>query len=221
MKIADIDCYSVNPQSKNVVMLSTDVFGYRYANSRQNANQIAAGGFHVVIPDVFAGGAASTEDLDTKGFGWLFSEWFPKNPPKETAKKLVTVANELKKQGKTDSVQAIGYCYGCVGVLELITSGLATAGVFAHPTGFNKENTSECTVPSLFLCAEQDQAFTPEIRQHWEATLKEKQVPAKFVDFPGTTHGFSVRDDGSPIGVAARQRALQESVTFLKQGAAA
>ena len=257
VKIGDIDCYSVNESNKNVVIFSTDVFGYRYANNQQNANQIAAGGFHVIIPDMFAGGAATPEELDAKGYGWLFSEWFPKNEAKKCAQTLVSVANALKKEGKVDSIQAVGYCYGihllphgtllptvslhplvlisssslifsvsrvsaagCIGVLELYKKKIATGGVCAHPTGFNKDNISDCNVPTLFLCAENDQAFTPEIRQVWEQTLKEKQVPAKFVDYPGTAHGFSVRDDGSAIGVAARQAALQETVAFLKQGVA-
>ena len=34
-------------------------------------------------------------------------------------------------------------------------------------------------------------------------------------------HGFAVRDDGSAVGVAARQRAIDETVAWLKQHAAA
>jgi len=221
VKIAGIDCYSVNESSKNVVIVSTDVFGWQFPNIRQNANQIAAGGFHVVVPDVFAGDAAKVEELDAKGFGWLFGEWFPRNPQAKTAEKLEEVANALKKDGKADSIQAIGYCYGTIGVLHLYKKGLATAGVCAHPTGFNKENVTDCTAPTLFICAQQDQAFTQEIRQYWETTLKAKMAPAKFVDYPGTSHGFAVRDNGSTVEVAARQAAMVESVAFLKQGAAA
>ena len=221
VKIAGVDCYSVNETSKNVVLISTDVYGWRYPNSRQNANQIAAGGFHVIIPDMFNGDAATVEEVETKGFGWLFNEWFPRNVATKTAEVLVTVANEVKKQGNVDSIQAIGYCYGTIGVLHLYKKGIATGGVCAHPTGFTKENIGDCTAPTLFLCAENDQAFTPELRQYWEQTLKEKMVPAKFVDYPGTSHGFAVRDDGSAIGVAARQAALQETVVFFKQGIAA
>jgi len=221
VKIANIDCYSVNEQPKNVVIVSSDVFGWQYPNIRQNANQIAAGGFHVVVPDMFAGGAAKPEELEAKGFGWLFGEWFPTQPAAKTAERLEAVAKALKKEGKADSVQAIGYCYGTIGVLHLYKNGVASAGVCAHPTGFTKENITDCTAPTLFLCAENDQAFTPEIRQHWETTLKEKMAPAKFVLYPGTTHGFAVRDNGSPVEVAARQAAMVEAVAFLKQGAAA
>ena len=226
VKIGDIDCYSVGEQYPNVVIFSTDVFGWRYANNRQNANQISAGGFHVLIPDLFKGGATTPEELESKGYGWLFSEWFAQHPAKETAKVSVALAKELQKLAKKDkdgrhgTIQAVGYCYGTIGVLHLYQAKLAVSGVLAHPTGFTKENVGECSMPTLFLCAEHDQAFTPALRQYWEKALQEKMTPAKFVDYPGVGHGFAVRDDGSPLGVAARQAALQETVAFLQQGAA-
>ena len=108
-----------------------------------------------------------------------------------------------------------------MGSLILVNKGLASSAVFAHPTGFDKDNVSQLTAPALFVCAENDGAFTPEIRAHWEKTQKEKMVPAKFIDYPGTQHGFAVRDDGSPNGVQQRQAALQDSITFFKQSAAA
>jgi dienelactone hydrolase len=150
----------------------------------------------------------------------LLFRW-PKHTQDHTAQYLINVAQALKKESTTRSIQAVGYCYGAVGVLTLFQKGLASSGAVAHPTGFTKENVDQVNAPLLFNCAETDSMFPPELRSHWETTLKEKMVPAKFVGYPGTDHGFAVRDDGTPAGVAARQRALQETVSFLKQGAAA
>ena len=221
VKLGGVDCYSVNEQSRHVVIYGTDIFGYRFVNNRQNADQIAAGGFHVVIPDMFGGGAVTDEDIKSKGAVWLQTEWFASYSQQQTVDKLEAVAQAIKDEGKADSVQAIGYCYGTYGVLHLYQKELATAGMVAHPTGFNKDNVAQCNQPTLFNCAQADHRFTPDIRQHWEQTLRTNNVPCKFVDYPGTQHGFAVRDDGSEVGVAARQRAIEETVAWLKQRAEA
>lgn len=205
-----------------MIIIATDVFGHKFQNVRANADHLAASGFHVVVPDLFEGDAATVAELEAPGgFDWLRGTWWPKHTQEHTNQYLITVAQALKKDPTTRSIQAIGYCYGAVGVLALLQKNLASSGAVAHPTGFTKENVDQVNAPLLFNCAETDGMFPAELRGHWETTLKEKMVPAKFVDYPGTTHGFAVRDDGTPAGVAARQRALQETVSFLKQGAAA
>ena len=72
----------------------------------------------------------------------------------------------------------------------------------------------------LVLCAELDEHFPVDVAQQWERRLRESSMPARLVHFPGTSHGFAVRDDGPPHGVAERQRALPETVAFLRQRAA-
>ena len=78
---------------------------------------------------------------------------------------------------------------------------------------------AQCDKPTLFNCAETDHRFPTDLRQQWEQTLKDNNVPCKFVDYPGTSHGFAVRDDGTAVGVAARQRAIEETVAWLRQQA--
>ena len=218
VKYGGVDCYSVNEQSTHIVIYSTDVFGWRHANNRQNAEQIAASGFHVVMPDMFDGNAVTAEQVKEKGMQWVQTEWLSNNPREERAAVLATVVVDLKqKHNNTAGTQAVGYCYGAPGVLLLYGKGLVSAGVVAHPSGFTKDNVALCHKPTLFNCAETDPAFTPDIRQHWQQTLGKSSVPTKFVDYPGTLHGFAVRDDGSAVGVAARQSAIQETVAWLKQ----
>ena len=134
----------------------------------------------------------------------------------KTAPFLAQVAAQLKKEGRVKSVFSLGHCYGAPGALHLVKEGLAKSAVVAHPSGFTKDNVDSVAGPTLFLCAEVDESFPPEVRQLWEAKLQEKGVPARFVDFPGTVHGFAVRDDGTPHGVAERQRATQETISFLQ-----
>ena len=228
VQIAGIDCYSVGDSSSAVVLISTDVFGHRFPDVQLIANELAAAGFHVVIPDLFDHDAMTVERLSLpngEGVKYLSTVWWPKHQSEAAADVLVKVGHQLKQDGTASSIQIVAYCYGALGVLRMYSEGLASSGVVSHPTGFTKDNVGLCTAPTAFLCAEFDHRFPSEIRQHWERTLKEKQVPAVFVDFPGMSHGFAVRElgpkAGTPEAAAARQRATQETIRFLKQQGAA
>ena len=216
VQLGGVDCYDVNERSPHLVVFCTDVFGWRFQASRRVADQIAAGGFHVVVPDMFGGDAVTAEQGATRGMAWVLSDWLPRHPREERAAVHEAVVRELR-QRRSDiaSVQAVGYCYGAPGVLLLYEKGLATSGMVAHPSGFTKENVGRCSRPTLFNCAQSDPVFTPEIRQHWQQTLSS----SKFVDYPGTAHGFAVRDDGTAEGLAAKRRATEETIAWLKQHA--
>ena len=166
--IGGVKCYEVG-KGPNVVLISTDVFGQQFPSVRANADTIAAAGFRVVIPDLFEGDSFPADRFSRPG-AWeeLKQVWWPKHTQEHTAKYLTTVAQALKKDVGVQSVQTMGYCYGTVGALTVAKEGMAASVVCCHPTGHTKDNTDLVTVPVLFLCAEQDQAFTPEIRQHWE-----------------------------------------------------
>ena len=217
VKLGGVDCYSVNERSAHLVVFCTDVFGWRFPKSRQVADHIAASGFHVVVPDMFDGDAVTAEQAASRGMAWVLSDWLPRHPREERATVHEAVVRELK-QRRSDiaSVQAIGYCYGAPGVLLLYDKGLATSGVVAHPSGFTNENVGRCSRPTLFNCAQSDPVFTPEIWQHWQQAVQS----SKFVDYPGTAHGFAVRDDGTAEGLAAKQRSTEETIAWLKQHAA-
>ncbi len=46
-----------------MVDVSTDVFGNQFPNMRVISDEIAAAGFHVVIPDMFEGDAITMEQI--------------------------------------------------------------------------------------------------------------------------------------------------------------
>ena len=144
--IAGVPCYSVGEACKSVVIISTDVFGYTFPSVRAIADQIAAAGFHVVIPDMFTGDAVSLQQMQEGGRDYIRGVWsvthshsaavhraaaaaihvdvltdghchttarrWPKHQPKHTAQTLIKVARQLGKEGKADSIQSVGYCYG-------------------------------------------------------------------------------------------------------------
>lgn len=56
VKIGGVNAYTVGPEdSKRVIVIGTDIFGWRLVNARLLADEYASKGFRVVIPDLFSG----------------------------------------------------------------------------------------------------------------------------------------------------------------------
>jgi dienelactone hydrolase len=87
------------------------------------------------------------------------------------------------------------------------------AAVVAHPTFLIKEEASQIKQPIVFLCAEKDELFTPDLREHFEKVLTETGL-GTFIDFPGTTHGFVTRPEGSEQANQSRDKAVQNTIEF-------
>ena len=90
------------------------------------------------------------------------------------------------------------------------------AGAVAHPSFLVKEEAAHINKPIIFLCAEKDDFFSPELRKHFEEVLAPTNL-AIFVDFPGTTHGFVVRPDDSAQAHQMSDKAIQDAITFFKK----
>jgi dienelactone hydrolase len=95
-------------------------------------------------------------------------------------------------------------------------SSAIKAGVAAHPSRLVKEEAKQIKRPILFLCAETDQSFTPEIRQEFEKELISNGL-GTFLEYPGTVHGFVVRPHGSEQVTQQRDKAVQDAITFFKK----
>jgi len=211
--INGINTYITGDNPDKLIVFSTDVFGEKFPNARTLADYYAEAGFTVIIPDQFNGHPFTKEQMDAPGgMNNLFTEWFPKHP--QTAEKLITVLKAVTKEGKYKSVQAVGFCYGAPQVINLLSAGLAKAGAVCHPTRLTVDLASSFNSPILFNCAEKDGAFTPELRAQWQKTLKERGVDAKFIDYPGTEHGFCVRTDGSEALEKAKKKAAENTRDF-------
>lgn len=82
--------------------------------------------------------------------------------------------------------------------------------------------------PILFVCAEKDDLFTPAVVATAKRVAEQKSKAAaaaggagadaiSFTHYPGTRHGFAVRgDDSEPAVAAARQKAFDDALAFLK-----
>ena len=95
-------------------------------------------------------------------------------------------------------------------------SSTIKAAAVAHPTFLVKEEASLIKRPILFICAETDQRFTPDLRQHFEETLSPTGL-ATFLDYPGTVHGFVIRPSDSAQVREQRDKAVQDAIDFFKK----
>jgi carboxymethylenebutenolidase len=95
-------------------------------------------------------------------------------------------------------------------------SSIIKAAVVAHPSFLVKEEAKQIKRPILFLCAENDQIFTPDLKQEFEKELKTNGL-GTFIDYPGTVHGFVVRPDESQQSQQQRDKAVQDAIQFFKK----
>ncbi len=93
---------------------------------------------------------------------------------------------------------------------------MVKAGIVAHPSFMVKEDAAKINKPILFICAEKDELFAPDIRKHFEETLAPTNL-ATFIDYPGTVHGFAVRPDDSEQSQKMRNKAVQDAIQFFKK----
>jgi dienelactone hydrolase len=90
------------------------------------------------------------------------------------------------------------------------------AAVIAHPSFLINEDAAQIKKPILFLCAENDNYFGPDIRGHFEKVLTSTGL-GTFIDFPGVNHGFVSRPDGSEQANQQRDKAVQDAIQFFKK----
>ena len=64
VKVGGIDAYVVGPEdSKRIIVIGVDIFGWKFVNTRLLADEYASKGFRVVIPDLFSGMLSSTTSI--------------------------------------------------------------------------------------------------------------------------------------------------------------
>jgi dienelactone hydrolase len=79
-----------------------------------------------------------------------------------------------------------------------------------------KEEAAQIKRPILFLCAETDHTFTPDLQKFYEEELT-KSGFGIFHKYPGTIHGFITRPDGSPQGNEQSEKAIQDAIEYFKK----
>lgn len=95
-------------------------------------------------------------------------------------------------------------------------SSTIKAAVVGHPSLLVKEEAAETERPILFLCAETDHGFPPDLHEHFEKELTTRSL-GTFIQYPGTVHGFIVRPDGSEHVNQQSEKAIHDAINYFKQ----
>lgn len=108
-----VEVYISHPEraTKRAIMLLTDVFGHRFVNAQLIADQLAANGFLVVMPDLFHGDPV----LLDRPAGFNLMAWMngpPGHLPDRVDPVVRAVLEEMKAKMGCERIGAVGYCFG-------------------------------------------------------------------------------------------------------------
>jgi dienelactone hydrolase len=108
--------YPADRSTKRAILLLTDVIGHRFINAQLIADQLAANGYFVVMPDLFHGDPVPLN----RPAGWDLMAWL-NGPPGHLLPRVEPVVKavfaEMKSSFGCERIGAIGYCFG-VGLSE-------------------------------------------------------------------------------------------------------
>ncbi|UJR34167.1 hypothetical protein I4U23_021575 [Adineta vaga] len=214
-EIAGINTYKTG-NGKSAIVIFTDIFGYEFINTRKIADCFAKEiGVTVLIPDYFNGDPV---DPNVPNFRDSLPDWLKKHRPEDACILADKFISTIK--GHYESIQIIGFCYGAKVVIYLIThqelSSTIKAAIVGHPTLLVKEDAAQIKRPILFLCAETDEKFPPDVEEYFEKELTTLGL-GTFLKYPGTIHGFIIRPNGSPNVFEQSKKAIQDAIAYFKK----
>ena len=133
-----VECYLAYPadrSTKRGVLILTDVIGHRYINAQLIADQMAANGFFVAMPDLFHGDPIQLN----RPPGFDVMAWL-KGPPghlPDRVDPVVKNAIEFMRKKGCEKIGGVGYCFGVS--YQTITGPLAL-GIGVLRISLTKEN---------------------------------------------------------------------------------
>lgn len=129
-----VETYVAYPEDKSTekaILILSDVLGHKFINAQLIADQFAANGYFVAMPDLFEGDPCPLNP--PQGFDW--KKWlFNGHTQKEIDPIVDKVINELKSSLGVKKLGAVGYCLGAKYVVRFLNSGQIDAGFVAHPS---------------------------------------------------------------------------------------
>jgi len=215
--IDSVNTYVVRPAKKSTsaIVIATDIFGVTLPKMHIVADAFTnATGFLTVAPDLFNGDAFSPSSSFAD-----FPKWFPNHPPVSKIPIIEATIKHLREKEGIQKIGIIGYCYGGkISIKFGARPDQVQVYAAAHPAAPDAGDIEAIKLPGLYLCAETDQSFGESVREAAKETLHKNGVPSTFKLYPGTSHGFAIRDDeNKPLEVEGKKHAIEESVKFFEQ----
>ncbi|GAM43992.1 hypothetical protein TCE0_060f19253 [Talaromyces pinophilus] len=216
--IGNTETYIIEPTTPNGfgLLVLTDILGHKFINAQLIADQFAANGYTVVMPDLFHGDPVPL-DADMASFSlpdWMSGKFGARQVPHvpETIDPIIQESVKyLKEKYNFEKIAAVGYCFGAKYVVRGLGSHSFQVGYVAHPAMVSTEELEAIKWPLAIAAAEVDDIFPVNLRHDSEAILLKTGVPYQLNLYSGVNHGFAVRCNLSD----KRQRYAKNSAFLL------
>ncbi|KAF3399451.1 hypothetical protein DPV78_006185 [Talaromyces pinophilus] len=217
--VKDFEVYTSYPENKSTdyaVLILTDVMGHKFNNAQLIADQFAANGFFVFMPDLFHGDPVQLN----RGPDFDFAKWLQGHGP-ATADPIVEASiTELREKYKVKKIAAVGYCFGAKYVVRHLhpKQNKIDVGYVAHPSFIEADELKAIGGPFSISAAETDTIFPAEKRHESESILKETGLPYQINLYSGVEHGFAVRAElSNKVAKYAKENAFLQALAWFEE----
>ncbi|KAJ5671921.1 hypothetical protein N7507_001048 [Penicillium longicatenatum] len=212
--IGNISTYIAYPpdkSTKNAILIITDVIGHRFINAQLLADEFAANGYFVVMPDMFNGDSVPLNRPE----GFNIMDWVKNHSPIQTEPIIDMMLKEMRESLGCQRIGGVGYCFGGKYVCRYLRPGQLDVGYIAHPTMLEAEELRGVEGPLSIAAAVRDFVFDTAKRHESEEILDKLEVPHQINLFSEVEHGFAVRCDLSkPRQKFAKEQAFNQAVAW-------
>ncbi|PWY90235.1 alpha/beta-hydrolase [Aspergillus heteromorphus CBS 117.55] len=217
-EVANVSTYLAYPPDRatdKAILFLTDAMGHRFVNAQLLADQFAAHGYLVVMPDLFAGDPIPLNYYSITFDIW---DWYRHHLPPRVDPIVDGILTAMRETLGCQLIGGVGYCFGGKYVCRYLQSGKLDAGFIAHPTGVEVDELRRIEGPLSIAAAITDAVFTADKRHASEAILGGLGVPFQINLFSDVEHGFAVRCDLSETRQKfAKEQAFSQAVAWFEQ----
>ncbi|KAI1609909.1 esterase/lipase [Exophiala viscosa] len=225
--LGDFEIYTKYPEDKSTekgILIITDVIGHRFNNAQLIADQFAANGYFVLMPDLFYSDPIPLNrpgDFDIQK--WMKGEYSERkiaHLPPVVDPIIDSCLVEMRTKYNCKKIGAVGYCFGGKYVVRHLRpeAGKIDAGYTAHPSFVTAEELKDMKGPLSISAAETDHIFPAEKRRETEDILKELKLPYQLNLYSGVEHGFAVRGDPkNRQHVYAKENAFLQALQWFEE----
>lgn len=191
------------------------MIGHKFINVQLIADQFAANGYFVAVPDLFNGDPILLNRPATFDFmKWLNSG----HTSKEVDPITEAVIKDLRSSYGVKKLGGVGYCFGAKYVARFLKKGSLDVGYMAHPSFVEDIELEAIEGPLSIAAAETDEIFPPAKRRRSEDILFKSDVPWQINVYSDTEHGFAVRADlTAPRVKWAKEQAFFQAVQWFDE----
>ncbi|EIW59422.1 alpha/beta-hydrolase [Trametes versicolor FP-101664 SS1] len=234
-KVGGVSAYVTGDENASrIIVIGADVYGWTFANTRLLADEYAARGFRVVVPDFFSGWSVPLWSLDAVAPDPLPKSLFTRfvlapaalfllvplilrNLPHQVAT-LTKITAAVRAAHPKAAVGYVGFCWG--GRFAISQNALFDASVAAHPSlvKFPAE-LDGIKGPFSLAVAATDRGFDRAKAEKTEKILQERGLKdVEVVVYDGVHHGWTTRANlADEVQKKARNDAVEQVVGWFEK----